>query len=54
MYFAKLVELDSRVGDLMKAAQAVKRVKGAPFCANEVWYGRSLRSKLQALVGNCR
>ncbi len=61
MTFADAVKLDSRIGDLLKEAQAVKRIEGKSFCANEIWYGYNgrsredgLRYKVQLLVGHAR
>ena len=51
--FSDLVALDSRIGDLLKEAQSVKRVRGKFFCANAVWYGE-FRCRVRDIVGNWR
>jgi hypothetical protein len=54
MNFANLVELDSRIGELLKR-KLFKRVDGKPFCANGIWYGyrntTGLKWTMQHLVG---
>jgi hypothetical protein len=48
--FEDYVQMDPRIGELLKEAQTVKKVEGKSFCANHIWYG-GLKSKVCEFVG---
>jgi hypothetical protein len=35
--FEDYVQMDPRIGELLKEAQAIKAIPGERFCANRIW-----------------